>query len=283
MIPYGYKYENEKYAADDKEAETLLGIFNSYISGESLKQIADRLNQTNTVFYLGKCGWNKARIKRILENRNYIGDNGYPQIVPAELFGQAQPIINSKSPGYNLDPVTTAMKQKAYCEKCGSKMLFNNKCKGYPKWECSNPDCAETEKLKHRYILKSLINIMNGVIENPKLLHKDDNCGILPDSESTQKLNDINRMMNQKDIDFKNIQAEILAYTDMLYQKCDSGINQNLTEALMQIYKEHKAMDKLDTALFEGTVSSFYIAKDGAVTVSFINGANITERSKTDA
>lgn len=89
--------------------------------------------------------------------------------------------------------------------------------------------------------------------------------------------------MNQRDIDFKSIQAEIFAYADMLYQKCDACIHKGLTESLMQIYEKQKRMEELDTVLFESTVSALNIAKDGAVTVCFTNGTNITERSIPDA
>lgn len=283
LIPYGYKNENGRFIAESAEAAVLLNIYENYNAGESLMQIADKLNRANTVFYLGKCGWSKARLKRILEDRRYLGEGEYPQIIPRELYEKAVQLIRDKSNGYNLDPVSSAMKQKAYCDECGSKMIFNHKCKGYPKWECGNPSCVTEENIRHRRVLTSLINIMNAVIANTKLFRSNENNSYSPDAETTQKLNEINRKMNQRNIDFKSIQAEILAYADMLYQKCEAGIHKGLTESLMQIYTNRKITEELDTALFESTVSMFNIAKDGAVTVCFANGANITERSITDA
>jgi len=38
---------------------------------------------------MGKAVWNKNMVCRVLENKKYIGENGYPQIVTAEDFEQA--------------------------------------------------------------------------------------------------------------------------------------------------------------------------------------------------
>lgn len=85
-IPFGYCMVNGKYAINVNEAEAVRTIFANYIGGKSLKTIAAEMT---TPYNSGKAVWNKNMVCRVLENRKYIGENGYPQIIAAEDFKQA--------------------------------------------------------------------------------------------------------------------------------------------------------------------------------------------------
>ncbi|MCX4354838.1 MAG: recombinase family protein [Oscillospiraceae bacterium] len=85
-IPFGYCMVNGKYALNAPEAETVRKIFDKYIGGKSLKTIAAEMQ---IPYNTGKAVWNKNMVCRVLENKKYIGENGYPQIVTAEDFEQA--------------------------------------------------------------------------------------------------------------------------------------------------------------------------------------------------
>lgn len=82
-IPFGYCMVNGKYALNAPEAEAVRKIFADYIGGKSLKTIAAEM----TVPYnTGKVVWNKNMVCRVLGNRKYVGENGYPQIITSEDF-----------------------------------------------------------------------------------------------------------------------------------------------------------------------------------------------------
>lgn len=85
-IPFGYCIVNGKYALNAPEVEAVQKIFADYISGKSLKTIAIEMqipyNNNKTI-------WNKNMVCRVLENKKYIGENGYPQIITASDFEQA--------------------------------------------------------------------------------------------------------------------------------------------------------------------------------------------------
>ena len=85
-IPFGYCMVNGKYALNALEAEAVRKIFTDYIGGKSLKTIAAEMQ---IPYNMGKAVWNKNMVCRVLENRKYIGENGYPQIITAEDFEQA--------------------------------------------------------------------------------------------------------------------------------------------------------------------------------------------------
>ena len=85
-IPFGYCMVNGKYALNVSEAEAVRKIYSNYIGGKSLKAIAAEMQ---IPYNMGKALWNKNMVCRVLENRKYIGENGFPQIITAEDFEQA--------------------------------------------------------------------------------------------------------------------------------------------------------------------------------------------------
>ena len=93
-IPFGYCIVNGKYVLNAPEAEVVQKIFADYISGKSLKTIASEMqipyNNNKTV-------WNKNIVCRVLENRKYIGENGYPQIITVKDFEQAAHIKTERN------------------------------------------------------------------------------------------------------------------------------------------------------------------------------------------
>ena len=93
-IPFGYCIVNGKYALNATEAETVKQIFEQYISGKSLKAIASEM----TVPYIsGKTYWNINMVCRIIENRKYLGESGYPCIVSDEDFVLAAKIKSERN------------------------------------------------------------------------------------------------------------------------------------------------------------------------------------------
>ena len=82
-IPFGYCVVNGKNALNASEAEAVRKIFSDYINGKSLKRIAAEMK---IPYNVGKEIWNKNMVYRVLENRIYTGENGYPQIISTEDF-----------------------------------------------------------------------------------------------------------------------------------------------------------------------------------------------------
>lgn len=58
-VLYGYRVENLGFAIESKEAEIVRKIFGEYISGMTLKEIADCLTTDKIVYYKDKCNMDK--------------------------------------------------------------------------------------------------------------------------------------------------------------------------------------------------------------------------------
>ena len=78
-IPYGYRIENGKAVIDETAAGRVRRLFENYLSGDSLKKAAENAGITG----------NHGTIKLMLQNRRYLGDGFYPQIISEEMFNAA--------------------------------------------------------------------------------------------------------------------------------------------------------------------------------------------------
>ncbi len=88
-ISFGYCITNGEYAVNEQEADAIRQIFARYIDGDSLKTIAV---QMTVPYNTCKPLWNKNMVSRVLENRRYLGENGYPAIISQEDFDTANQI-----------------------------------------------------------------------------------------------------------------------------------------------------------------------------------------------
>ena len=84
-MPFGYCIVTGDITIHEKEADTIRRIFEIYIGGQSYSAITALLN-TEVIRYHSGAAWNKHMVKRILENRTYLGERGYPAIVAAAVF-----------------------------------------------------------------------------------------------------------------------------------------------------------------------------------------------------
>lgn len=65
FIPYGYTIREGRTVIEHTEAEIIREIFDEYIKGASLKEIAESLTQRKIPYTEKTDTWDKARIARI--------------------------------------------------------------------------------------------------------------------------------------------------------------------------------------------------------------------------
>lgn len=119
-MPFGYEIADGEIRIIEREAEVVKNIFSLYVQGESLKNIQERLNISGISYASDGRDWDKNMVKRILDNKKYIGDKGYPVIIPPETFKLAKNCKEDKVP--KLDEKTKerldAYHNKARCGIC---------------------------------------------------------------------------------------------------------------------------------------------------------------------
>ena len=83
---YGYQIQNGELTVVEAEASVVARVASLYLEGLSYQKLADLLNQEHILFSKEVPVWDKHKVKRLLENPRYIGQNGYPGILDTETF-----------------------------------------------------------------------------------------------------------------------------------------------------------------------------------------------------
>ena len=96
-LPYGYQCCNGITVLHPQESEIVKRIFESYLNGQSLLTIATWLNEEQIEYMPGVIGWNKARLKRIIEDERYLGKEPYPAILAKETYTAMQKIKEKRN------------------------------------------------------------------------------------------------------------------------------------------------------------------------------------------
>lgn len=78
--PFGYRIENGVAVVDEHAAEQVQALYQSYLSGGSLRTVAIKVGID--AFHAG--------IGKILKNRHYLGDDYYPAIIDPDTFAAVQ-------------------------------------------------------------------------------------------------------------------------------------------------------------------------------------------------
>lgn len=85
---FGYRMELGKVVVHPEEALTVQSIFQQYILGASYTELVEHLRKQNVPYDQGRL-WNRNMVARILENRKYTGQAGWPSILDAKIYERA--------------------------------------------------------------------------------------------------------------------------------------------------------------------------------------------------
>ena len=132
---------NEKYKIDENTSVIVQKIFNDYANGVSMKQIVEGLNEAGIKTSKGN-DFTINSIRAILQNRAYLGEyhyadivvaDGMPRLVSDELFETVQEKLKKNKHGGNRkvkeknpklidDRVDFWLTDHVVCGKCGSSL-----------------------------------------------------------------------------------------------------------------------------------------------------------------
>lgn len=111
---------------------------------------------------------------------------------------------------------------------------------------------------------------MNLVIGNPEILRDGKQMpNYLPSVEVLRKTNDINRMMEQPNQNFKSSVSAILDCVSEKYLCCDIGDKNQVAEVLLTEFESMLKLEILTEEILERTVEQILIAPSGVVSVRF--------------
>ncbi|MCM1529700.1 MAG: recombinase family protein [Alistipes sp.] len=283
-IPFGYCMKNGKITVDFTESKAVVKIFEEYLNGSSLMQIAKLMESEKIKYNEDLDRWNKNMVKRIIENEKYLGNDKYPQIISEKFFNQANEKRVSKATSVcMISEKLQEIRNRTYCSECGhrlSRIGGNSHC---AKWDCRNPDCYKLEyRLTDQMIIGAVLTVMNTVIINPNLIESSSEISVYsPTADVIRKQNEISQMTDSPQVDFDRVKSEIFRLAEMKYDCCTYDDNPQKTAQLLSLLEKHEQLNSLDIGLFKSCVNRIWISHFCTIEVEFINGIhikNITER-----
>ncbi|MFR1842557.1 MAG: recombinase family protein [Oscillospiraceae bacterium] len=287
-IPFGYTMQKGEIVEELTESQAVKDIFKLYLNGKSMSEIARQMS-INQISYNGiTFDWNKNMIKRILENEKYLGKDGYPVLIDSETFYRANARKRSKATSVNeISEELKIIRSLTYCTECGHRLSRIGGNTQTDKWDCRNPECSRFNyRLTDNMIKDILLHILNSVIANPDLLDTDSEIsGYTPSIKVKCQQNEINRLMDNPQIDTEKAKTEILKLAELKYECCTYDEGPQKTEYLKELLSGKEQLNIIDYDLLKSCVSRILIGHFYTVEIEFINGMtikNITERTDKD-
>ena len=274
--------------AEPTESQAVKDIFKLYLDGKSMSELARQMSISQISYNGITFDWNKNMVKRILENEKYLGKDGYPALIDSETFYRANARKKIKATSVNeISEELKIIRSLTYCTECGHRLSRIGGNTQTDKWDCRNPECSRFNyRLTDNMIKDILFHILNTVIANPDLLDTDSEIsGYTPDIKVKCQQNEINRLMDNPQIDTEKAKTEVLKLAELKYECCTYDEGPQKTEYLKELLSEREQLNIIDYDLLKSCVSRILIGHFYTVEIEFINGVtikNITERTDKD-
>ena len=274
IVPLGYTMDGGNISVNESEADTVREITEQYLSGKSLKDIAEMLSEKQIEYMPGKTDWNRSRIKRIIEDKRYIGTDGYPPILTEREHTAMQTIKAEKNTQKNTDPSNDIFKLEAQvtCPSCGGRMhrRYDKRRKATTWWQC--PDCKASIDISDEDMLNGITELLNEVIADPE-------CIWIPkyeheESQEIKRLNaEISKALNTFGFDKETLKQKMLTCVSEKYMSL--GTEAITAQSLKDIFKAIPPLTAYDGDLTEQTVSEIQPKENGTISLILINGQRI--------
>jgi len=288
-IPFGYKIIDGTVAIEPEKAELVRKMFNDFISGISLNQMAKALTEMKVPNANGKPSWNHGSIGKILSNWKYTGNDFYPAIIPEEVFNAANKLREEKNAqlGRNVNYFANGISStypfsgRLICGECGSVFKRytehhnkNKKCN----WKCKryivdNRVCCKSGVVDDKQLEVAFIQIINRVMENPEMIEKRPAVNAIAESAELRKIkSQISSGLGQnglKPSDMAQLLFKRAAEQYLISQVDDFEYKTRKLKAALESFKPIKAFDE---ALFKSTIKSITVETTGQLRFELING-----------
>ena len=237
--PFGYRMELGEIVLHPAEAETVRWIYDSYLAGASYNALVDKLRERG-VPYDGDKPWNKNMAARILADRQYTGEAGFPQIIPEGQFSMVQ----ARRQG-----------QAAPCKKSPGQKELRKLCGGSPP----------------AWVERQVLGLLNRLIQHPELI----TCPASetePSAEAKKLRRELDELLHRPPVD--EAQAKNLAFRLASLRMDAIGPEEYETRRLRRLFQRRAPMEELEQELLHESVRRITVS-NGTVTVLLKNNQTL--------
>lgn len=164
--PFGYRLENGKHMViETSEADVVKWIFDSYLDGMNVYEIAEAVTAMGFPTSEGRPNWQSSTVQYLLQNEKYIGDSlnqksfttdtfpfreldnkgqrpqyyvsgTHPAIIDKDTFERTQKLMRSRS-SKKLEPWKEyPLSRRIHCGNCGTTFMRRKTTNGIIAWAC---------------------------------------------------------------------------------------------------------------------------------------------------
>lgn len=276
-VPYGYTYVDGELVLHPQESVIVSVIFQQYLAGKSLLKISEDLNGKGIEYRKGITNWNKARLKRIIEDERYLGKDAYPNIISKDTYQKAQELKNAKNTQKNIDKKAAIFQINVpiRCPNCHNKMCrkFDHRFKNKVKWRCQSKIC-ETLILKEDVeLVQDITELLNEVIAKPEKLQVPIEIKYEQSGNLRILDNEIAQMYDSININKEELQKKLLKYASLRYIELNAEVCK--TQRLKDRFKETSPTETFPAELFDKTVKELNLYTDGSIGIVLMNDQEI--------
>ena len=237
-LPFGYRMKMGELTLYDQEAEVVQWIFEQYCKGIPYNSLVDKLEAQPIPYDEGK-RWNKNMVARMLEDRRYIGEKGYPAIVSVRTFDDAHEIRHTKQ----------APAKRTDAEKILRQISGQRRTKSIE--------------------IQTLV-ILNTLIDDPMRIQCPSPARTV-DADLTKELDNA-----LADLPIDEVQAKILVFQIAAAQYQSIGSGEYETQCLRRIAERADRMDMLDASILNSMVEAIETNQGRIINLRLKNGQVIT-------
>ena len=275
-IPFGYQYENGALTINPPEAHIVQNVFTQYLLGEPLSKIAARLTAKLVEYLPGHWQWDKARVKRLLDNAKYTGEDDFPPIVNEKDFQMAHQKKDSANTNRQIaDEDIKLFKGLAHCHHCGGIMVRRMDSRmGHPvTWKC--PQCGYFFPLPDEEFKRRVFLLQKKMADKPLLAEKEEETIPVTSMEARRLTNEIFRKLDSGNFSEDELVNLALQCAAKNYEAISSA--RHITERLTATLLHTGPLSAFDRELFQRTVSEIHFTRKGEILLKLQNGMFVGE------
>ena len=288
-MPFGYKIVEGAVSIEPEKADIIRKMFNDFVAGISLKQMAKDLTQMKVSNANGKPSWNHGSIGKILSNCKYIGNDFYPPIITEKVFNSVKVLREEKNTqlgrntNYYANGITSTypFSGRLICGECGS--IFrrytehhdkNKKCN----WKCKryivdNKICCKSGVVDDQQLETGFIHIINRVIENPEKIEKRPAVKAVIESAELKKIRvQITNGLDKSDSEPSEIAELLFKRASEQYRLSQVDDFQYQTKKLKTALQTYRPLTEFDEDLFKATIKNITVEITEQLRFELING-----------
>ena len=244
-------------------------MFTDYVNGLSLLKIANLLTQKGVEYLPNQVNWNKGKIKRIIEDKRYLGDDKYPKIIETDIFTQANRTKVKRDTTKNItrNKYIYKLNMPVVCSKCGGQMrrTHHPKLTVTERWICT--ECGQSTGIFDEELISKITDNLNYLIHNPTLIKSNSESDKSVDTIRTG--NEINRMLEITNVDKNILQQKIFELAALKYADLDSG--SYISEQIKSEFENAESLKQISLPLLMKTTQAIQLNTNAQISLVLKN------------